>query len=283
MWNIGASKRPAMSSGAQIETVQAVEDLARVFSITTYELSGMTNKMNLSYQGQQELKYLIEKWNVNFSWHGEFFSSVMSNEKRGYALKDFMGEEVYNRFVYSMENSLEYAKEFNCPVVLHPGGNYSKNPERQLNHAISNLAQAISNVGIDPSLVYVETMGKVNQFGSLTECIKISQALGTRICVDFAHLYSRYMASYGSFTEKMVQEILEVMSLMGFGNECYFHISGIEWNKKGEVKHLKFQDSDFPYEMVCKAIKESNLSGRIIVECDGEEARGVTIIKEQFR
>lgn len=276
MWNIGASKRPSMSSGAQMETVQAVEDLAHYYGITTYELSGMANKMNLSYQGQQQLKYLIEKHNVNFSWHGEFFSSIMSNVTRSYDNPD-------DKFVYSMQNSLEFAKEFNCPVVLHPGGDYSRNPEYQLNHAISNLGQAISNVGIDPSLIYVETMGRVSQFGSLTECVKISQALNTRICIDFAHLYARYMASYGQFTEKMVQETLEIMDLMGYGNECYFHISGIEWNKKGEVKHLKFQDSDFPYQMVCEQIRNSDLSGRIIVECDGEEAKGVYIIKEEMR
>jgi endonuclease IV len=275
MWQVGASKRPLISAGAQIETVQAVEDLANYYGIHTYELSGMANKMNLQYPGKTWLKSLIKEYSVNFSWHGEFFSSVMSNVEKSYDNAD-------DKFIYSMENSLRFAKEFNCPVVLHPGGNYSKNPEYQLNHCITNLDQAISNVDIDPSLIYIETMGKTQQFGSLTECIKISAALNTRICVDFAHLYSRYMASYGQFTEKMVNEVLEVMDLMGFGNECYFHISGIEWNSKGEVKHLPFHESDFPYKMVCAAIKNSGLSGRIVVECDGDTCNGTRVIKEEM-
>lgn len=273
MWNIGASKRPAVSSGHKWETVEAIKDLAEIYGITTYELSGMANKMELKTPGQTYAKYLIEEYSCNFSLHAEFFTAVMCNESRSYD-------------TYSMENSLNYAKMFNCPVVVHPGGTLT-NSETQLQHVINNLAQAISNTGIDPSFIYIETMGKTDQFGTFEQCIKIAQALGTRICVDWAHIYSRYMATYGYFNNQMVKDILEVMEILPGNNECYFHISGMQWNYRGEVKHLPLVPyvgdkvlNSFPWRMVCQEIKNSNLSGRMIVECDGEFCRGVRQIKK---
>lgn len=278
MWEVGASKRPAIVSKHKWETVEAIKALAEIYGMTTYELSGMTTKMNLEYPGKMYAQHLIEEHKVNFSLHAEFFTVVMCNEAKEY-------DE------YSMENSLTFAKWFNCPIVVHPGGQLTNSPT-QLSHVINNLERAITNTGIDPTLIYIETMGKTDQFGTLLHCINIHKALGTRICVDWAHLYARYMADYGSFTKEMVQNTLEVMELLDFPQEQYYHISNIKFNHKGEVKHLPFNETDFYWKMVLDEIKATNLSGRIIVECGyvnetlgikdptGEYVAGTRLIKD---
>lgn len=271
MWKVGSSKRPAIVSKHKWETIEGIKALAETYKITTYELSGLARKMNLEQPAINYAKQLISEYNVNFSLHGEFFTSLMCNED-----KDYFESQ------HSLTNSLKYAKIFNCPVVIHPGGTKT-NSTTQLNHAIDKFGRAISEVGIDPSLVYVETMGKTYQFGSLLDCIYIANALNTRICVDWSHLYARFMAEYGSFTKEMVLDILEVMRIMPFPNEQYYHISGMLWNKKqGEIKHIEFEKSDFPYQMVCEEIAKSGLSGRIIVECDGDFANGAHLIRKEM-
>ena len=51
-------------------------------------------------------------------------------------------------------------------------------------------------------------------------------------------------------------------------NQDYFHmhISGIEYTKKGEKRHLSFVESDFPLEIVIQALLETGFSGTLICE-----------------
>ncbi|MDD3178601.1 MAG: hypothetical protein PHR26_03730 [Candidatus ainarchaeum sp.] len=44
------------------------------------------------------------------------------------------------------------------------------------------------------------------------------------------------------------------------------HISGINYTEKGEINHLPFRKSDFPYKYILKELKDRNYKGTIICE-----------------
>lgn len=263
MWKIGGSLPPFSNDG-----VNSIPDFSYL-GLDSYEYACQAQNLNLAESKKSKVIELTKEHKVSFSLHGEFFSVKMCNEAE------------FNYFEHSrfITNSLYYAKYWNCPVVLHPGGKDNHN-STQLDFVVNNLGRAISEVGIDPSLVYLETMGKVSQFGNIQQLINISQILNTRICVDFAHLYAVYMVKYGMFTDYMVRDILNVMKELPFSNECYFHISGMEWNNKGEVRHQELDKSDFPWKMVLDEIKSSNLTGTIIVESGRDGANDAREVKK---
>jgi len=55
------------------------------------------------------------------------------------------------------------------------------------------------------------------------------------------------------------------------------HISGIEYNRNGEKKHLTLKESDFNYPELLVAIKEFKITGMAICESPNLEEDGLLL------
>jgi deoxyribonuclease-4 len=49
-------------------------------------------------------------------------------------------------------------------------------------------------------------------------------------------------------------------------DNVHFHVSGIEYNKGGERRHLPLRASDLKYEEMLRAFKDFDLQGTVICE-----------------
>jgi deoxyribonuclease-4 len=49
-------------------------------------------------------------------------------------------------------------------------------------------------------------------------------------------------------------------------DDVHFHIAGVEYGNKGELKHLNLRDSDFHYDDWIQALKEMNVKGMVVCE-----------------
>ena len=128
-------------------------------------------------------------------------------------------------------------------VVFHPGY-YGKNSKEEtyenIKNAILDMMKEIKKNKWRINIA-VETMGKVNVFGSIEETKKLVKETKCGFCLDFAHLLAR---SNGKMSyEEMIEEFKEFKSW-----NCHF--SGIEYGEKGE-KHHKIT----PIEELKKLIK----------------------------
>ena len=135
--------------------------------------------------------------------------------------------------------------------------------KKQMTKLISELKDKGNGIWIRP-----ETTGKVSQFGTLPEIIKLSQELDQVMpCVDFAHMHAR---SNGQ--ENTVEEFRGSLGLIekGLGKEglhnMHIHMSGIEYGEKGEKKHLVLEDSDFNYSDLIETWKEFKIKGVVVSE-----------------
>ena len=52
----------------------------------------------------------------------------------------------------------------------------------------------------------------------------------------------------------------------------HIHVSGIAYGKKGEIKHLNLEESDFHYAELLKALKDYDARGLVICESPNLEA-----------
>jgi deoxyribonuclease-4 len=127
-----------------------------------------------------------------------------------------------------------------------------------------------------------EVSGKLSQFGSLEEILSLSSEIeGVLPCIDFSHWHARTgrSNSYPEFAS-ILRQVEERLGRNALDN-MHIHMSGIEYGKKGEIKHLNLKESDFQYVELIKALRDYEVKGLIICESPNLEEDAV-LLKETY-
>ena len=154
-------------------------------------------------------------------------------------------------------------------VAFHTAFYLSDPPEkayeiikRHLGEVLEQLKEGNIRVWIRPEL-----MGKPSQFGSLKEVLELSAELeGVAPCIDFAHCHAR-TGKFNTYQEfdSILSQIEDRLGRDAL-NDMHIHVAGIEYGKKGEIRHLDLEDSDFQYVELLKALKDYEVKGLVICE-----------------
>ncbi len=118
-----------------------------------------------------------------------------------------------------------------------------------------------------------ELTGKPSQFGSLRELIRLSGKVpGVAPCVDFAHLVAR-ASGEGNDYESFAAAIKTLKKGLGAGamKDLHMHVSGIEWTGKGELRHLKLEESKLDWRSLVLALIDAKVGGIMICESPAME------------
>ena len=174
-------------------------------------------------------------------------------------------------------------------IVIHCGSASKISRQQAVNLAKDTLTHAIAEVekmGIDDVFLGIETMGKVNQLGTLEEVIDIC-TIDPRLrpVVDFGHLNARECGLFST-----VEDFKRVFCLIGeqlgdaCANELHCHFSKIEYTSGGEKKHLTFEDTVFgpSPELFVEAVKQLKVSPTVICESDGVMDRDALYMKRLY-
>ena len=133
-----------------------------------------------------------------------------------------------------------------------------------------------------------ETMGKINQLGTLDEVLSLC-CLDERLipCIDFGHLNARTL---GGNAQKSDYEaiLLAVGERLGDGRMKGFHahFSKIQYTEKGGEKvHLTFADTVYgpAYEPLMELICQYGCSPTFICESAGTQAEDARTMKDYYR
>jgi deoxyribonuclease-4 len=165
-------------------------------------------------------------------------------------------------------------------IVLHAAF-YQKSSKqdtyKKVSKALVELTGQIRNEGI-PAVLRPETMGKSTQFGTLEEVLALSSEIeGVMPCLDFSHMHSR-AGNENSYPEFMIilSKVEEVLGNKGLSN-MHMHVSGIEYDRNGEKKHLTLKESDFNYPELLRALKEFEIRGLVICESPSLEEDAILL------
>lgn len=154
-------------------------------------------------------------------------------------------------------------------IIFHPAFYLGDPPEQAYDTVKKYLKEATEQLKRENNQVWIrpEIMGRVSQFGTLDELLSLSTEL-ERVapCIDFTHWHARTgtFNSYQEFTSILLQ-IKERLGRAALDN-MHIHVSGIAYNKKGEIKHLNLKESDFQYTELVKALKDYDVKGLVICE-----------------
>jgi len=212
-----------------------------------------------------------KKLDIELSVHAPYFVNLCAEGEKLEASK--------KRILDSVERAFYMSARI---VVFHPGyyGKLSKEEAyKRVKEACKDLSEKIESKGWNVFLG-LETTGKISQFGTLEENLKISKEVkGCLPVVDWAHIFARNGGRIDF--DKILNEIEK--SKLKF---LHTHFSGIEFkkiNKEGnEKKHLNLTDNAPPnYEPLVKKLVKSKLDITFISESPNLEGDAI-FLKKMF-
>ena len=173
-------------------------------------------------------------------------------------------------------------------IVIHSGSAAKISRGEAMSLARDTLEKIIEEVGDTPIHLGLETMGKINQLGTLEEVIELCKTDRHYYpVVDFGHLNARNIGGYYTDVDSYRRTFDAVAQ--GLGDEIartmHCHFSKIMYTSAGEKKHLTFEDEEFgpAFEPLAEAIIREGLAPRIICESDGTMAEDALYMKRLVR
>ncbi len=151
--------------------------------------------------------------------------------------------------------------------------------KKQLQQVVNILQKEGNKVTISP-----EVSGKLSQFGSLEEILKLSSEIeGVLPCIDFSHWHARTgkANSYQEFSD-ILDRVERKLGRRALDN-MHIHLSGIAYGKKGEIRHLMLSDSDLRYSELLKALKERRAKGVVICESAPYLEQDALLLQQTYR
>lgn len=183
-----------------------------------------------------------------------------------------------------------WAAELLCAdtIVIHSGSAAKITREEAMSLARDTLEKIVEEVGDTPIHLGLETMGKINQLGTLEEVIELCKTDRHYYpVVDFGHLNARNVGGYYTDVDSYRRTFDAVAQGLGddIARNMHCHFSKIMYTSAGEKKHLTFADDEFgpAFEPLAEAIIREGLTPRIICESDGTMAEDALFMKNLVR
>ena len=171
-------------------------------------------------------------------------------------------------------------------IVIHSGSAAKISREEAMALARDTLEKVAEMVGETNIRLGLETMGKINQLGTLDEVIELCRVSPMfHPVVDFGHLNARERGFFtGVDSYRRIFDTIANALGDGYARTLHCHFSKIEYTSAGEKKHLTFEDEVFGpfFEPLAEAIAKEDLSPRIICESAGTMAEDALYMKNAY-
>lgn len=259
-------------------TFQMPEFLSKI-GLEAYEIQcGRGVRMN--DVAAKKLREEARKYNITLSVHAPYYISMSSIEE----------EKRLNSINYILQSASLARKTGAKRIVIHSGSCSKISREEALNLALDTMrmsVKAMDENGYTDISMCPETMGKINQLGTLDEVLKLC-SIDERIIptIDFGHLNAREQGCL--FTSDDFEKIIDrVANKLGEYRSKHFHVhfSKIEYSAGGEKRHLTFEDNVFgpEFEPFAKVIYKRNLEPIIICESAGTMSKDALYMKSIYQ
>ena len=218
-----------------------------------------------------------KKHNIHMSLHAPYFISLSGVEE----------EKRLNSIKY-IEKSLWAAELLGAKtIVIHSGSAAKISRDEAMRLSMDTLEKVIEAVGDTPIKLGIETMGKINQLGTLDEVIEQCKVDSHYVpVVDFGHMNARSLGGEFSSVDDYRRVFHKIGESLGddVAKNLHCHFSKIEYTGAGEKKHLTFADNQYgpDFEPLIEAIILDGLTPTIICESDGTMPEDALKMKKYY-
>lgn len=217
--------------------------------------------------------------NIAISLHAPYFISMSS----------VSDDTRINSVKYILESAEALKAMGGKRVIFHSGSCAKLSREEALEKAVDTMKlimKALDENGLGDMTVCPETMGKVNQLGTLSEVLALCKVDDRIIpCIDFGHLNARDGGSIKTITDySNILDTIENEIGVDRARVFHSHFSKIEYTTGGEKRHLTFEDTQYgpEFEPLLEVIYKKNFSPTIICESAGTQGEDAKTMKNYF-
>ena len=215
--------------------------------------------------------------NIKMSFHTPYFIS----------LSGVVEEKRLNSINY-IRQSLDAAKMLGAgTIVVHSGSAAKISRDEAMRLAGDTLVKTLSAVDTYGIKIGLETMGKINQLGTLDEVLELCRIDSAFVpVVDFGHLNARDLGGVFNTADDYLRVFDKIDHTLGADIACnlHCHFSKIEWTGSGEKRHLTFADEVYGpgFEPLVETIYKHGLSPTIICESAGTQSDDALAMKKYY-
>lgn len=252
-----------------------VADYLEKFGLNAFEYQ-CGRGVKIKQDAAKELGTVLAEKGIQPSLHAPYFISMSSLEE----------EKRLNSVNYILDSAKALDAMGGRRVIFHSGSCAKLTRAEALAKATDTMhlmMDAIDDNGFSHMTLCPETMGKVNQLGSLEEVLRLC-SVDKRIlpCIDFGHLNARD----GGWI-KTKDDYLRIIDIMAetLKDERYknfhSHFSKIEYTTGGEKRHLTFRDTVWgpEFEPLMDVVYENGLTPVFICESAGTQTEDALAMK----
>jgi deoxyribonuclease-4 len=254
-------------------------EFVHALGLDAYEYQG-GHGVNISKEKAALLGQKATECGVRLSIHAPYYISMSGVE-----------EETRQNSIGYIIRSAQAANDMGAQrIVVHSGSCGKMSREQALELAKDTFKKALDALdeqGLGHVHICPETMGKVNQLGTVDEVMEICK-LDERLipCIDFGHVYAR---TFGALVEMPEFEAIfdAIENQLGAYRLANFHshFSRIQFTEKGGEKcHLTFEDTLYGPEFapVAELCYKKGCRPVFICESRGTQAIDACKMKEIY-
>ncbi len=235
--------------------------------------------VNIGEDKARELGEKAKNAGITLSLHAPYYISMSSVEE----------EKRLNSVNYILASARAVNAMGGDRIVVHTGSCGKISRERALELALDTMRlalDALDSEGLSHVHICPETMGKVNQLGTLGEVLELCK-LDERLipCIDFGHLNARDLGILKTFAD-FENIFTSVKNELGSDRLKIFHshFSKIEYTTGGEKRHLTFEDRVYgpDFEPVLELTYKYGCEPTFICESAGTQAEDAKQMKNYY-
>jgi deoxyribonuclease-4 len=256
-------------------TVQAPEWI-KAFGLDAYEFEA-GNGLNAGDETLKKIGDASREHGILMSFHTPYFISLSGTdpEKRLKSI-DYISRSLHASELLGADT-----------IVIHAGSAAKITREEAMRLASDTLEKNLEVNGHTDIRMGIETMGKINQLGTLDEVIELCKISPKyHPVVDFGHLNARNVGNAFPSVDSYREVFDKIANALGdeYAYNLHCHFSKIEYTQAGEKRHLTFADTLYgpDFEPLAEAIIKEGVAPRIISESDGTQAEDALAMKQMW-
>lgn len=243
-----------------------------------YEYS-CTKGVKISDEKARMIGEQAKKYGIGLSVHAPYYISLSTDdeEKREKSI-NYILQTAHTADVMGADK-----------IVVHSGACAKMPRETALGYAEITLKKALERLkaeGLYHIHVCPETMGKVNQLGTIEEVLHLCRMDESFIpTIDFGHLHTRGLGCLNNITD--FEKVLDMTeNVLGKERAATFHahFSRIEYTVGGEKMHRTYEEIEYgpDFDPLAELIYKRNISPTIICESRGTMAKDALTMKNIY-
>ncbi len=235
--------------------------------------------VNIGLQKAEEIKNAFFEEEVEITVHAPYFINLANPDP----------VKAQNSFNYILDSAYACRKMGGNRIIFHPASVGKETREASFSRTVDRfkvLADLIYENGYDDLYFCPETMGKLNQIGTIEEITEFCKIEPFFIpTVDFGHINAREQGSLKEVDDYLTR-LDYMINALGMEKMKNFHVhfSKIQYTKKGELRHLTFTDDIFgpEFEPLAEALIKFDLEPIVICESAGTQADDAMYMKRAY-